>query len=315
LNLWFARRFATSFDPAWLVKCPGVVYALATAVRAFTKVGESVMIQQPVYPPFASVVTDNSRELVVNPLAEKNGRYEIDFVLFEKQLIEKNVKLFLFCSPHNPVGRVWTEDELRTLTSLCIKHGCLIVSDEIHCDFVYENHRHTILTSLSPDVAAHTVLCTAPSKTFNLAGLQVSNIFIPDEKRRLAFKQAIRETGYSQLNTMGLFACQAAYRDGAVWLDELLVYLKGNIDLVRSFLTTHLPDIKLIEPDGTYLLWLDFRALGKTPVQLRQWLNRDVGLWLNDGTSFGVGGDGFQRMNVACPRSVVEEAMGRLLKG
>ena len=207
------------------------------------------------------MITDNDRVLVNNPLKLADGHYEIDFQDFEEKIVANDVKLFLLCNPHNPVGRVWTEWELRRLGDICLKHGVLVVSDEIHSDFTYPGFQHQVFASLSPDYAAITVTCTAPSKTFNLAGLQVSNIFISDAGLRRKFKQAIAAAGYSQVNLMGLVACQAAYEEGEDWLLQLKEYLAGNLAFVREYLQERIPEIRLIEPEGTYLLWLDFRGL------------------------------------------------------
>lgn len=309
---WFSYGFGYKPNQEWLVKTPGVVFALATAIRAYTEIGDSVMVQQPVYPPFSSTVKDNHRQLIVNPLIEQNGIYRIDFDLFEKQLIEHRVKLFILCSPHNPVGRVWSKKELSTMAELCLKHNCLIISDEIHCDFVYPCRKHHVLATLSPEVAARSIICTAPSKTFNLAGLQTANIMIQDVMLHQQFVREARKTGYSQLNVMGLASCQYAYRFGRDWLDQLLVYLSGNLDLLRDFLGQHLPEIRMIEPEGTYLVWLDFRALRMDDVQLNHWVANEAKLWLNSGISFGQGGEGFQRINIACPRAILQEALERL---
>ncbi|MDR1529498.1 MAG: pyridoxal phosphate-dependent aminotransferase [Burkholderiales bacterium] len=309
---WFSQRFDYAPEPEWLIKTPGVVFALAAAVRAYTETGDSVMIQQPVYPPFSSTVTDNRRNLVINPLVERNGFYHVDFDLFEKQLIEHKVKLFILCSPHNPVGRVWTKEELVTTSELCLKHRCLIVSDEIHCDFSYSGYTHRMLATLSPEIAERSIICTAPSKTFNLAGLQIANIFIQDAALRRKFTQAVRNTGYSQMNIMGLAACQYVYRYGHDWLNQLLAYLSDNLSFLRDFLKQRLPEIKLIEPQGTYLVWLDFRAFKMDDAQLNDWITHKAKLWLNKGTSFGCGGEGFQRINIACPRVILEKALTRL---
>ncbi len=211
---WFERHFSWSPEKEWLVKSPGVVAAIVTAIRAFTKVGESVLIQQPVYYPFMNTVHNNKRKLVVNQLVYKNNRYTIDFDDFENKIVSEKVRLFLLCSPHNPVGRVWTEEELTKMGAICLKHDVIVVSDEIHCDFTYEGHTHTNFASIIDNFANNSVICTAPSKIFNLAGLQVSNIFIPNKKLRDAFKHTITANGCDLLNTLSLVACKAAYEHG-----------------------------------------------------------------------------------------------------
>ena len=314
LKQWFANRHHWQIQKDWLVQTPGVVFALAMAVKAFTDPGDTVLIQQPVYYPFSEVILDNGRRRVSNDLVLKNGRYEIDFADFEEKIITYKVKLFMLCSPHNPVGRVWTREELKKIAEICGKHQVLVVADEIHEDFVWSGHPHIPYALLGEDVASHSVICTSPSKTFNLAGLQVSNIFIPDFTLRRRFKHEINAAGYSQLNTLGLAACEAAYRDGAPWLDELKLYLYENIRFTREFLLKNLPQVKLVEPEGTYLLWLDFRGLGLNGARLERLIVEQAGLWLDSGAIFGHAGEGFQRINIACPRAVLAEALERIVR-
>ena len=311
---WYEEHFNWQVERSWLIKTPGVVFALATAIRAFTKEGDAVLLQQPVYYPFSEVIRDNDRVLINSPLKLVNGRYEIDFNDLENKVLANNVKLFLLCSPHNPVGRVWQEWELRKLGDICLRYGVLVVSDEIHSDFTYEGHDHHMLANLSPELADITVTCTAPSKTFNLAGLQVSNIFIPNEKLRKQFKKAMNTVGYSQLNLMGLVACQAAYEEGWPWLRDLKAYLAGNLNFVREYLKEHLPQIHLVEPEGTYLIWLDFRDLGLTEAQREDLIVNKARLWLDSGAMFGADGEGFERINIACPRAILKQAFKQLEK-
>lgn len=314
LQNWFAGGFDWSIHPDWLVKTPGIVYAICTAIRAFTFKGDAVLIQQPVYYPFAGSVQSNKRKLVVNELVYRDDRYTVNFADFEDKIVHNGVKLFLLCSPHNPVGRVWTAEELERMGNICLKHGVLVVSDEIHADFVYAGHKHLVFANLKPAFADSCITCTAPTKTFNLAGLQISNIFIANEATRRRFKHEVAASGYSQLNSMGLAACKAAYTDGAKWLAELRVYLTGNLDFVRDFLTRHLPQVKLVEPEGTYLVWLDCRQLGLSDSALDDLIVHKAGLWLDAGTMFGAGGEGFQRINIACPRPVLEKAFTQLVQ-
>lgn len=312
LHSWYSRRFGWEINREWLIRTPGVVFAVSAAVRAFTDIGDSVLIQQPVYYPFKRAIENNGRKAVNCGLVLKDGRYEIDFEAFEKCAAREEVKLFVLCSPHNPIGRVWEEWELRKLGEICLKHQVKIVSDEIHSDFVYPGHRHHVLASLSDEFAAITMTCTAPSKTFNLAGLQTSNIFISNEEMRSAYQHVLEVQDCGELNRMGLLACQAAYETGEEWLEQLLVYLKGNLDYIRSFLAEKLPQIKVIEPEGTYLLWMDFRELNLNETELEELIVKKARLWLDGGTMFGEGGAGFQRVNIACPRSIIAEAMERL---
>lgn len=312
LSSWYERRFFWKVKKEWLVKTPGVVFAIAMAIQALTRENEAIIIQEPVYYPFSSTIRANNRKLVINNLVLKKDKYHIDFVDFEKKIIENNVKLFILCSPHNPVGRVWTREELQKLANICLKHKVYIFSDEIHSDLVYEKDTHTIFANLGKDVEDSCIVATAPSKTFNIAGLQVSNIWIANEKMRDSFKEAIDRAGYSQLNNMGLIATKVAYKYGEEWLEELKIYLKSNIDFVRKFLKDKLSNIKLIEPEGTYLLWLDCRELGLSEKERQGLIQNKAKLWLDTGTMFGKAGAGFERINIACPRKTLEEAMNRL---
>lgn len=309
---WFSRRLGWQTRPEWLVKTPGVVYALAMAVRALTQAGDAVLIQPPVYYPFFSVIRDNGRTVVENPLRYQNGRYSIDFDDFERKIAENQVKLFILCSPHNPVGRVWTLEELRRIGEICGKYNVYVVSDEIHCDFAFEEYPHHVFLTANPELVERTIVCTAPSKSFNLAGLQVSNIWIPGKRIRTAFLEEIDRSGYSQLNSLGLVACQAAYEAGEEWLDQCRAYLRGNLDFLRAFLEKHIPEIRLVEPDGTYFAWLDCSGLELYPCELEKLIVNRAKLWLDAGHIFGGNGGQFQRMVLACPRATLEQALHQL---
>ena len=311
---WYHDHFDWDVKPEWLVKTPGVVFALAAAVRAYTEKGDTVLIQQPVYYPFRNTILSNDRECVNSPLVLEDGRYRMDLDDMERKIREHDVKLFILCSPHNPVGRVWTKDELAAAGRLCEKYDVIVVSDEIHSDFTYGGLTHTVFPSISPQLAERTILCTAPSKTFNLAGLQVSNIFVPDQKLRRAMRRAIDQTGYGNLNMMGLAACQAAYEEGEDWLQDLKRYLTDNLAYLRQRIKEDLPGIRLIEPEGTYLVWLDLRQLDLSEEEQRKLIVDDARLWLDTGTMFGAEGAGFERINIACPRSTLKEAMDRLAR-
>ncbi|MDI9241872.1 MalY/PatB family protein [Fusibacillus kribbianus] len=312
VSSWYREKFGWETKEEWLIKTPGVVFALATAVRAFTEKGDRVLIQQPVYYPFSEVIRDNGRVLINSPLKQVNGRYEMDFEDMERKITENQVKLFLLCSPHNPVGRVWTEEELKKAGELCVKHGVLVVSDEIHSDFTYPGVAHHVFAGLSPEFARISVTCTAPSKTFNIAGLQVSNIFIPDPELRARFQKAVDAVGYSQVNLLGLLACQAAYETGEEWLSAVKEYIYGNLCFLREYLKENLPEIRLVEPEGTYLVWLDFGALGLTEEQRQELIEEKAGLWLDSGAMFGPDGEGFERVNIACPRETLQKALDQL---
>jgi len=312
---WFACRHNWQTKKEWIVKTPGVVYAMCTAIRALTEKGDAILIQPPVYPPFFHSVLDNDRVLITNPLICKNNRYEMDLDDFENKIIKHKIKLFMFCSPQNPTGRVWTPEELTKMADICLKHGVIIFSDDIHADFTYTGHTHHFLAGLKPAYQDITITCTAPSKTFNLPGLQVSNIFIPNAELREAFRKEINRTGYSQLNSLGLAACEAAYKEGGPWLDALLEYLQGNLHYLKSFLKDNIPQIKPVETEGTYLAWLDCSGLNfKDQKELDDFMVNKANLWLNSGTSFGSEGLHFQRLNFACPRITLEKALSNLKK-
>lgn len=311
---WMEQNHSWKVEKEWLVKTPGVVFAIAMAIRALTRQGDSVMIQTPVYYPFKSVVEDNGRVLVENTLVEKDGRYTMDLFDFEQKIRDEKVKMLVLCSPHNPVGRVWTKEELLAVGEICLKYGVYVVCDEIHQDFVYPGNCHSVFVSLREEFQKITITCTAPSKTFNIAGLQISNIFIPNPDIRVLFQAEIDKTGYCEINKMGLIACESAYRYGREWLSQLQNYLQGNLDFMRNFLEERIPQLKLVEPEGTYLVWVDFRALGLSHDELENLIVNKAGLWLDNGRIFGETGEGYQRFNIACPRETLKEALLKLEK-
>jgi len=307
---WFAERFNWTTERDWVTVTPGVVNALYIAVRALTRPGDGIVIQQPVYHPFEACIKQTGRQLLVNELVYSGGRYSIDFQDFEEKA--KQAKMFILCNPHNPVGRVWSREELVRMGEICLRHGVIVIADEIHEDFVYQGHQHLAFAALNRDFAGITVTCTSPSKTFNLAGMLCANIFISNKTLREQFKDEYARFGLSQPGVMGLIACKAAYEDGAEWLQQLLGYLAGNMLFIKTYLSRHIPKIKLIEPEGTYLAWLDFNEFGIPAQKLDETITRKGKVWLNAGYLFGKGGNGFQRMNVACPRSVLQNALERL---
>lgn len=309
---WMKTRHHYVVKKEQLVKTPGVVFALAHCVRAFTEPGEPVLIQQPVYPPFEGVIRANGRELVSSDLVQdESGVYHIDFDDFERKLVEKRPRLFILCSPHNPVGRVWTEDELRRLGDLCLKYGTTVVADEIHHDIVFAR-KHTVFATLGPEFAENSVTCTAPSKTFNIAGLQASNIFIPNEKLRKAFKAEVEASGVDGLNQLGQAATRAVYERGGEWLKSALRYLEGNLEFATDFINNEIPNVSTVKSEGTYLLWLDFRKTGWKEKKIERVLQRDAGLWLFNGSKFGAPGIGFQRLNVGCSREYLQSGLKKM---
>ena len=309
---WYKQNFDIELKQEWLITTPGVVFALATAVKTLTKENDYVLINNPVYFPFTEVVEDNKRKIISSDLILNNNHYEIDFQDLENKIKQYNIKLFLLCSPHNPVGRVWNKNELDKIIEICMKYNVFIVSDEIHSDFVWSG-THTCLLKYK-DYQTNIILCTAPTKTFNLAGLQVSDIFIPNKEIRDKFQLEINKTGYSHINIMGLVACQSAYENGQKWLNELKKYLLENIEYVDMFLKEKLPKIKLIYPEGTYLLWIDFNELNLTDDKIEELLLTKAKLWLNNGKMFGKTGKGFQRLNIALPREKLKIALENLEK-
>lgn len=312
LHDWYLERFDWKLKASWLVKAPGVVFAIYNAITALTQKGDAVMIQKPVYYPFSSAILDNERQLVNNSLVYENGSYRMDLEDFEKKIVDHHVKMFILCSPHNPVGRVWTKEELTCLGDICLKHNVIVVADEIHADFVFSGYKHTIFADIKPAFSDICITCTAPSKTFNLAGLQISNIFISNVEMRKKFKKQIVKTGYSQLNTMGLIANDAAYTYGRDWLEQLKKYLEANLTYLRDFIKRNIPGVKLVEPEGTYLVWLDFHGLHLNEEEKEELVLRKAKLWLDGGSMFGEEGIGFERINIACPRKILEKALNQL---
>ncbi len=310
---WMERHYNWHVKESWMTKTPGIVFALAMAVKAYTQENDAVLIQPPVYYPFKEVVEDNHRRLVNNTLVlGGDGTYTIDYEDFEKKIIEENVKLFILCNPHNPVGRVWTKEELERLGDICLKHGVFVVSDEIHADFVFER-KHTVFSEVKEAYRDISMICTSPSKTFNIAGLQISNIFISNPEKATAFRRQVAAAGYSQVGLPGLVACEAAYRHGDEWLEGVLAYIKANAEFTRAYLQEHLSRVKMTKLEGTYLVWLDFRDYGLTDKELDEKILNQAGLWLDSGAVFGKCGEGFQRINIACPRKTLHQALDRLI--
>lgn len=310
---WADKRFNTTIEREWLTTVPGVVPALNLAIDAFSKVGDEIIIQPPVYYPFFSTIKNNGRNLVENPLVEQDGYYYMDLEDLEKKITSKT-KMIILCSPANPVGRVWTKEELLALTDICKKHNIIIIADEIHADLVYEKGTHTPFYSLSEDAANMSITFMSPSKTFNIAGLFSSLAVIPNKNLMTEFTHAILRASLENLNIFGIEAVIAAYNEGDEWLDELLIHLKGNAEYIKDYLSKHIPEVKMKLTEATYLGWLDFRELGLIGDELNKFLIKDAKLGLNDGRVFGSDGEGFMRLNYACTRKTLEEAMSRLDK-
>ena len=309
---WYQKRHHLTLQPEWMTCTPGIVFALSIAVRAFTQEGDAVLIQPPVYHPFSRAILRNKRTLVENPLVLKDGHYEMDLEDLEQKVLDEHVKLMILCNPHNPVGRVWTREELTALADICLRHHVYVISDEIHGDFVWQGHEQTPYASISEDACLHSMMCTAPSKTFNLAGMATSNLFIPDPEMRRKFRSELLDVGQENMNRLGLFACRAAYEGGGEWLDQLIGYLAGNLALVRDFCKNRVPQIQLVEPEGTYLAWLDCRELGMTDDELMAFFSDDAKVWLDPGTHSGEQGSGFMRFNLGSSRSVIAQALDQI---
>lgn len=308
---WQYNRHGWSVKREWLLSAPGVVPSLSMAILALTEPEDQIIIQPPVYPPFFSCITKNNRQIVENPLVNIDGLYVPDFEDLEKK-INPRVKMLVLCSPHNPVGRVWTKAELLRLADICLRHNIIIVSDEIHCDLVYSAYKHLPLSALGADIAQNTVTLISPSKTFNIAGTYTSFAVIPNQSLRAKISRLMDALSIGSGNLFGLVAAEAAYRTGGEWLDELLSYLEKNAGYLVDFIREEIPAINTYLPQGTYLAWLDFANTAIPASELNAFLVHQAGLGLNDGTTFGPQGAGFARFNFACSRALLAEGLTRL---
>lgn len=312
---WMERRHNWNIDKEWILEFPGVVPALYTIVKALTKEYDGVLVMTPVYYPFYKAIESNKRKLIKNKLVLKNNHYEIDFEDLEEKAKKESTKLLILCNPHNPVGRVWTKEELIKIGRICIDNDVLIVSDEIHFDLIMPEYEHTVFANISEEFAKSSVICTAPSKTFNLAGLQTSNIIVSNKEIRYKILREYRtSTGNLLLNAFGYKACEIAYNECEEWLNELIKIINENKRLVENFINKNLPEIKIINLEGTYLQWLDFRTLEKDHLALEKFMQLEAQLFLDEGYVFGEEGRGFERINLACPTKVLEEALDRLFQ-
>jgi len=308
---WMKKRHGWHINNEWITVCPGVVPALCFSVLSFTEPEDKVLLQSPVYHPFFSSIKDNGRIVVNNQLRQENGKYVMDFEDLEAKL-RSGVKVMLLCSPHNPVGRVWSKEDLEKVGELCAKYNVVIISDEIHSDLIYSSCTHIPAASISEELAARTVTCIAPSKTFNIAGLSASAVIIPDNALRQKFNGTIKRLGIEMSNLFGITALEAAYTNGEEWLDQVLEYMEDNIDYLVRYFNTRIPQIKVSKPQGTYLVWLDCRELEMNQKDLVNFFINKARVGLNDGAAFGAGGEGFMRINIACPKSLLEEALNRI---
>ena len=308
---WYGRRMDWDIDPEWIIPVPGVIFAISTAIKALTKEGDGIIINQPVYYPFANMVKDNRRKLIVSQLQLKAGRYEIDFDDFEKKADE--AKAFLLCSPQNPGGRVWNGEELEKIIKICKEKDIYIISDEIHSDLIFPGYVHTPAMKAAGDYKGKIVTCVSPTKTFNIAGIEAANIIASNPGVRNALKREFYSTGIFGQNMFGAAAAMAAYREGDEWLEALLSYLWMNAGHVRDFAEST-DVIDFVEPEGTYLMWLDCRKMGLDGKKIQKLFLEEAGVWLHDGAVFGKGGEGFMRMNIACPEKVLLEVLDNMRK-
>lgn len=308
---WFERRHAWHFEKEWIIYTLGVVPAVSAVIKALTSPGDGVIVQSPVYNCFFSSIRNNGCYIVTNPLIYENHTYRIDFEDLERKTADPNVKLLLLCNPHNPAGRVWTRNELIRIGEICQQNKVTVVSDEIHCELVFPGHTYTPFASISENHLWHSVTCLSPSKAFNLAGLQIANIIVRDETMRKKIDKAININEVCDVNPFGIEATIAAYNKSEEWLIQLLAYLKTNYDYLCNFFQTFLPQLSVTKLEGTYLVWTDCRALHLTSETLQSRLLKEKGLWLNSGTMYGIEGDGFLRWNIACPQSILRDALMR----
>lgn len=311
---WFARRHNWQIEPEWLLFCPGVVIAIDQLIGLFTAPGDGIIIQPPVYHPFRHAITDHGRAVVNNPLVLTDGRYVMDYELLERQARDQRTTMLLLCNPHNPGGRVWTKEELTRLGEICLANNVLVVSDEIHCDLVFTGNTYTPFGALGNELRHNAIICTSPGKTFNLAGLQMANLVVADLAKRARLEKRLRVAALDSPNPLGVVALQAAYRHGGEWLDQLKIYLSGNYLFLRSFVSEQMPVLKVMEPEGTYLVWIDCRALNLPQGELRRRLVEKGKVALSAGKTFGREGDGFIRINIACPRATLADGLARLQK-
>ncbi len=308
---WLQRRHQWTIEKDWICFVPGVVPAFNLAVLAFTKEGDKIITQPPVYAPFYHAATDHKRELLYNPLKQVNGSYEMDYEDLE-QKCASGAKMLILCSPHNPVGRVWTSDELRRMAEICRKYNVLIFSDEIHCDLLYPGFKHTPTASLSPEIADCVITAISASKTFNVSGLSTASTIISNESLRNQFNQLVNAMHIGLGNIFGNIAAEAAYTHGDAWLGELMQYLQGNVDFLDDFCKTQIPQIEVIRPEATFLVWLDCRKLNLSDAELKQLFVEKAKLCLNFGTEFNPNGNGFMRINIGAPRATLQKALEQL---
>ncbi|SHE82512.1 cystathione beta-lyase [Tissierella praeacuta DSM 18095] len=310
---WVKDRYNWEIKKEWLVFTPGVVPGLGISIKSFSKEGDKVIIQPPVYPPFYRVIENNNRRVVENSLIYKDNKYIMNIDDLEKN-IDKDVKMAMICSPHNPVGRVWKKEELEVFGNLCLKNNIIMISDEIHCDLTFSDYKHIPLASISDEFANNTITFMAPSKTFNIAGLFASVAIIPNEKLRKLYNDTIENMEITHTNGFSIIGFEAAYKYGKNWLSQAIRYIEDNADFAVDYINKNIPEIKTYKPEGTFLMWLDFKPLGKTSEEINELLINKGKVQLNNGATFGTAGEGFFRLNIGCPREVLKEGLDRIKK-
>lgn len=309
---WMKKRHNFKIEKDWICTCPGIVPALHFIIKSFTKPGDKIIVQPPVYYPFYDSILHNDCEILLNPLKFDGEKYSMDFDDLKEKVKNDNVKLLILCNPHNPIGKVWSKDDLFKLGEICIENNVVVISDEIHADLIYKNYKHTPFASISEKFRENSITFTAPSKTFNLAGLQASNVIIPNENLRKIFKETMLNLGIKRLNLFAIVACEAAYAYGEPWLEELIDYLEENKKYLKNFIKERIPKIKVLDSEGTYLIWMDCKGLNMSNEELQKFMLEKAGVAFDEGYIFGQGGDGFERINIACPRSILKEASERI---
>lgn len=310
---WLKKRHGWNVKSDWMIHTPGVVPALSLIVKELTEKGDKIIVQPPVYYPFFRVVKDHGRELIFNPLKKTGSTYVMDYDDLEKKA-KSGAKMLILCNPHNPIGRVWTKEELTKLGNICLKYNIKVVSDEIHSDIIMKGNKHTPFASISDEFCKNSITCIAPSKTFNLAGLQAAVIIMPDENDRKKIEDILGVLDIKRNNCFSVVATEAGYRYGEEWLEQLLKYINGNIEFVNEYCKKYIPNIKPNKAEGTYFVWLDCRELHMNKKELHDFMINKAGIAFDDGYWFGIGGDGYMRMNAACPMSVIRKSLERLKK-
>ncbi|QEE15601.1 MalY/PatB family protein [Promethearchaeum syntrophicum] len=309
---WFERRHNWKIQREWFIYSPGTVSAICNLLLAFSKPGDKILIQEPVYYPFKESIKNNGRRALINPLKLVHNHYEMDFEDLKEKIKDPRAKILILCNPHNPISRVWKREELEKIGNICVKNNILVISDEIHCDLIFPGYKYTPFASISEDFAQNSVTCTAGSKTFNIAGLQTSNILIPDPIKRQIFINQMENQSLTMPGLFGAIALKAAYNDCEDWVDAVMIYIRKNYVFLKNFIQDKLPGVGVFEPEGTYLIWMDFREIKLPQNELDDILKKEAKVGLDSGPMFGKGGLGFQRINIACPLSILKDALERI---